>query len=159
MTTYTTMDDCALTPLDWRLLGTAAPKDSLIQGLTDEGESGSLIAQAGAGKSLLMLEVAINLALGRPLVGEPAREPVPVMYVDMENTETELANRLHSMGHEAAALDGAPLFYFSYPDLPPLDTAVGGRKLALAAARHDPSLIILDTISRLVEGKEDSADT
>nr|WP_225952586.1 AAA family ATPase [Mycobacterium sp. OAS707] len=153
------MDDCALTPLDWRLLGTAALPNSVIPGLINEGESGSLVAQAGAGKSLLMLEMAVNLALGRPILGEPTREPVPVMYVDMENTETELANRLRSMGHEPATLDGAPLQYFSFPDLPPLDTVAGGRRLALVAEQFNPTLIILDTISRLVEGKEDSADT
>jgi RecA-family ATPase len=81
------------------------------------------------------------------------------MYIDMENPESELTDRLRSMGYEPAQLAGRPLHYFSFPDLPPLDTAAGGCRLALAAEEYEPSLIVLDTISRLVEGKEDSADT
>jgi hypothetical protein len=59
----------------------------------------------------------------------------------------------------SADLTGHPLHYFSFPDLPPLDTSAGGRKLALQAEIYQPQLIVFDTISRLVEGREDSADT
>jgi RecA-family ATPase len=67
--------------------------------------------------------------------------------------------RLRSTGHKSSGRHGHPLHYFSFPDLPTLDTAAGGRTLALAAEQYEPELIIFDTISRLVEGKEDSADT
>src|SRR5262249_9475213 len=93
------------------------------------------------------------------VLGTPARDPITVMYIDMENRQAELVDRLRRMGRAPAELSGHPLFYFSFPDLPPLDTEDGGCMLALQAENFEPQLIIFHTISRLVEGKEDSADT
>jgi hypothetical protein len=93
------------------------------------------------------------------VLGQPARDPIAVMYIDMENPASELADRLRCMGHRPSTLNGHPLHYFSFPDLPPLDTPAGGCRLALASEQYELQLILLDTISRLVEGKEDSADT
>lgn len=146
-------------PINWSELDDVVPAEPVIPGLLNEGESGSLVAQAGAGKSLLMLEIAVALAQGQSVLGHPPRDPIAVMYVDMENPEAELAERLRRMGHPPDQLSGHPLHYFLFPDLRPLDTPEGGRRLALAATAYEPRLIILDTISRLVEGKEDSADT
>ncbi|MDT5046330.1 MAG: hypothetical protein QOG75_2183, partial [Mycobacterium sp.] len=101
----------------------------------------------------------MGLALGKSVLGNPACDPITVMYIDMENPVEELADRLRRMGHAPGDLTGHPLFYFSFPDLPPLDTMAGGRRLALQAEKYEPQLIVFDTISRLVEGKEDSADT
>jgi hypothetical protein len=151
--------DVGFKPLDWVQVDQAVAAVPVIPGLLNKGESGSLIAQAGVGKSLLMLDISVALALGGSVLGNPPREPTIVMYIDMENPESELADRLRSMGYEPAQLAGRPLHYFSFPDLPPLDTAAGGCRLALAAEEYEPNLIVLDTISRLVEGKEDSADT
>jgi RecA-family ATPase len=151
--------DFAFQPLDWSGLDEVVPGEPVIPGLLNAGESGSLVAQAGAGKSLLMLEIAVSLALGESVLGTPARDPITVMYIDMENPHAELVDRLRRMGHAPTELAGHPLFYFSFPDLPPLDTEDGGCKLAVKAEKYEPKLIVFDTISRLVEGKEDSADT
>ena len=153
------MLDLGMQPIDWSHLDEVVPAEPVIPDLLNVGESGSLVAQAGAGKSLLMQEIAVTLALGEPVLGTPARDPIKVMYIDMENPQAELADRLRRMGYAPADLSGHPLLYFSYPDLPPLDTDDGGWTLALEAEKYDPQLIVLDTISRLVEGKEDSADT
>ncbi|TDO14622.1 AAA domain-containing protein [Mycobacterium sp. BK086] len=151
--------DVGFVPINWSRLDAVVAATAVIPGLLNEGESGSLVAQAAAGKSLLMLEIAVGLASGATVLGQPPREPITVLYVDMENPVAELANRLRRMGHSPADLAGRPLHYFSFPDLPPLDTAAGGQRIALAAEVYEPQLIVLDTISRLVEGKEDSADT
>ncbi|WP_155944840.1 AAA family ATPase, partial [Mycobacterium sp. VKM Ac-1816D] len=89
----------------------------------------------------------------------PVSDPVSVMYIDMENPHPELADRVRSMGRDPESIADLPLTYFSFPDIPPLDTESGGRKLLRAVEAHKPTLVVLDTISRLVEGKEDSADT
>lgn len=151
--------DNAFEPLNWSELDEVKQADAVIPGLLNVGESGSLVGQAESGKSLLMLEVAVALALGNPVLGQAALEPMTVMYVDMENPPAELAQRVRSLGHLPADLAGSNLHYFSFPDLPALDTATGGRRLALGAEKYNPSLIVLDTISRMVGGKEDSADT
>ncbi len=146
-------------PLNWVHLERVPAVNPVIPYLLDKGESGSLIAQAGAGKSLLASEVAVSLARGESVLGAPPCDPMTVIYIDMENPREELVARLRSMGLHLPELADAPLLYLSFPDLPPLDTAEGGRMLESAAVSHEPGLIVLDTISRLVEGKEDSADT
>lgn len=146
-------------PLNWKELSQLSTVESVIPHLLNKGESGSLVAQAGAGKSLLALDVAVSLARGESVLGAPARDPMTVIYIDMENPREELAERLHSMGLHLPDLADTPLRYLSFPDLAPLDTREGGRMLAAAAQLCEPGLIVLDTISRLVEGKEDSADT
>jgi len=153
------MLDFSFQPLDWSDLDQVMPTEPVIPELLNVGESGSLVAQAGAGKSLLMLEISVALALGESVLGTPARDPITVMYIDMENPQAELADRLRLMGRAPAELSSHPLLYFSFPNLPPLDTGDGGCSLALEAEKFEPQLIIFDTISRLVEGKEDSADT
>jgi hypothetical protein len=74
------------------------------------------------------------------VLGHPPRDPVAVMYIDMENPEAELADRLRRIGHPPAQLLGHPLHYFLFPDLPPLDTPEGGRRLALTATEYEPRL-------------------
>ena len=153
------MLDFSFQPLDWSDLDQVMPTEPVIPELLNVGESGSLVAQAGAGKSLLMLEISVALALGESVLGTPARDPITVMYIDMENPQAELADRLRRMGRAPAKLSGHPLLYFSFPNLPPLDTEDGGWTMAVEAEKFEPHLIVFDTISRLVEGKEDSADT
>jgi KaiC/GvpD/RAD55 family RecA-like ATPase len=146
-------------PLDWSLLDKVQATEPIIPDLLNEGESGALIGPAGVGKTLLGLDISVALARGEPVLGQPARGPITVMYIDMENSQAELAQRLRSMGYHPSEMVGYPLLYFSFPDLPPLDTVSGGRMLALEAERYDPQLIVFDSISRFVGGKEDAADT
>jgi len=147
------MLDFSFQPLDWSDLDQVMPTEPVIPELLNVGESGSLVAQAGAGKSLLMLEISVALALGESVLGTPARDPITVMYIDMENPQAELADRLRRMGRAPAKLSGHPLLYFSFPNLPPLDTEDGGWTMAVEAEKFEPHLIVFDTISRLVEGK------
>ena len=89
------------------------------------------------------------------MLGHPPRDPVAVHGEPRSGVGGPAAPHWTP----PAQLLGHPLHYFLFPDLPPLDTPEGGRRLALTATEYEPRLIILDTISRLVEGKEDSADT
>lgn len=146
-------------PINWLLLDQIQAAEPVIPDLLNKGESGALIGAAGVGKTLFGLEIGVALARGEPVLGRPAREPITVMYLDRENSQAELAQRLRSIGYAPAEMAGYRLLYFSFPDLPPLDTAMGGRMLALEVARFDPELIVFDSISRFVGGKEDAADT
>lgn len=151
--------DVGLRPINWSRLEDVERANPVIPELLNEGEFGALIGQAEAGKSLLALEIAVALALGSPLMGHTVSDRKRVMYVDMENPEAELAERLRRMGYGISELQDSHLFYFAFPDLAPLDTEAGGKQVAVTANIYDPDIIIFDTISRLVEGKEDSADT
>jgi hypothetical protein len=61
------------------------------------------------------------------------------------------------MGYGPADLTN--LHYLSFPTMPPLDRADGGQDLAAVADYYDAKLVIIDTVSRVVAGEENSADT
>jgi hypothetical protein len=117
-----------------------------------------IFASPKTGKSLLMLWIAANLALGKdPFTGEPIKR-YRVAYVDNEMTEMDLQERLIDMALPFEELEGW-LLYFSYPTLPPMDTESGGLETLSMMKHYDSSVLILDTLSRVVRGEENSNDT
>lgn len=144
--------------VDWVELfaGTRAGADWLCEPLIETGRVVTLYSPAKAGKSLLTLEIVAALATGRPVLGNPARPALRVLYVDMENTLDDLHQRLRDLGY-VGELEN--LKYLSFPSLPPLDTGDGGAALLAIAERHQVDLVVLDTVSRVVGGEEDRADT
>jgi RecA-family ATPase len=142
--------------LDW----TNPPTDTakpIIPDIIGAGQIASLVGQGAVGKSLLIFEVAMALAAGRSVLGHPSAEPLTVLYVDMENPVGEVYQRRRDLGYEDDALDR--LAYYHMPNLPALDTSAGGKLIDALAARHSAELVILDTISKLVQGEESKADT
>lgn len=146
-------------PLSWSkvLDGPPEPEDWLIWPLVERGKSVSLYSPAKAGKSLLVLELVAAAVAGKPVLGGPRRAPIRVLYLDQENTATDLRERLAAMGSEAADLDR--LIYLSFPPIEPLTTARGGATLGTLAERFHPDLIVLDTVSRFIDGPENDSDT
>lgn len=129
----------------------------LIDPLVERGRQVAFYSEAKAGKSLFWLEIASRLVKGEPVLNNPARKPITIVYIDQENTKADVVERLKKMGHDGSGLDR--LLYYSFPDLSYLDTEVGGRELYAVARVADADLVILDTLSRVVEGDENENDT
>lgn len=146
-------------PVDWREAFARKPVEVpwLVEDLFIIGCNYALVAGAKAGKSLLMLDLAASLASGRPALGRPARDPISVLYVDLENSERDIVERLEDMDRGPEDLD--TLHYYSFPSIDALDSIVGGAQLLALAHRHEAQLIIVDTLSRVVKGEENSSDT
>jgi hypothetical protein len=106
-----------------------------------------LFGAPGTGKSLLALEIALQLA----------RNGRTVCYVDEENRVVDLVERLQAFGAAPDGLDR--LRAYSFASLPPLDTAEGGLHLLALAATAGADLVVLDTTSRMIKGGENDADT
>jgi hypothetical protein len=121
--------------------------DWLFEPVLEVGTVNALFAKPGVGKSLLTLEIALRLV----------REGHVIVYVDDENRVTDLVERLNAMGAVPGELDN--LRMYSFAGLPPLDTAAGGIHLEALAVTADASLVVLDTTSRMVQGKENDSDT
>lgn len=132
--------------------------DWLVEPLIEAGQSIALYSPAKVGKSLLALEVAAAKVTGRPVLGNPAGEPMHVLYVDHENTEDDLRDRLAGLGYGPDD-DLSRLHYSLLADWPPLDTDAGGLELHAAAVECGARLVILDTVSRAISGEENSGDT
>lgn len=130
------------------------PVNWLVEGVIQRGQQMVLFSLPGVGKSLLAGEFAVLLATGRPVLGGPALEPMRVLYVDLENSEDDVHDRLSSWGFAGSALDG--LHYSLLGDWPPLNTEAGGLALAKYVAEHRIEVVVIDTTSRVVEGDVNS---
>lgn len=137
-------------------------------GLVPEGEHVSIVAPAGEGKSLLVLALMILALTGeRKFIGRDLTFPDDrrVLYVDMENSEDDWAERLPDLGltqESAGLLLGTRFFPLSLPRLGGLDTQKGASNLvavldAYGIAKGD--VVVLDSTQRVTEGEENSADT
>ncbi|WP_024444366.1 AAA family ATPase [Mycolicibacterium iranicum] len=145
--------------VDWHRAfdGAGEEVNWLVPDFIARGQSYALVSTAKAGKSLLMLDVAAAIAAGRSVLGQKPQPPVRVLYVDHENTDFDVIERLRDMGYSPADL--ANLRYLSFPSMPPLDGAAGGIDLVAVAEHHDAALVVIDTVARVVAGEENSADT
>jgi len=146
-------------PVDWAsvLSGTLPERQYLSGDLFEVGQQVSLIGEGKVGKSILALDLVRALANGKPFLGAPARPPVHVGYFDMENDLRTLAERAISLG--ITSDDFANVTYLSFPSLAPLDTRIGGEMLMEEVEKWQMKVVVLDTISRFIEGRENDADT
>lgn len=122
----------------------------------------ALYSAPKVGKSLLMLEIAVGVALGTPVLGVTP-EPRRVLYVDFENDPRgDVRRRLEAMGFEGEE-DGRRLnerlCYLSFPSIAKLDTPQGGFELLKAAQVYECDVVVIDTVSRAVAGEENDNDT
>ena len=149
----------SFTPVDWAEAWDAAPDDIqwLIEPLIEAGQSVALYAVPGTGKSLIALECAAALATGRPVLGNPPRDPVTVVYIDVENRQPSLVERLQAFGYKPADL--SRLILYSFPSIAMLDSFAGGMQVLALAVTAGAAIVIIDTTSRVVAGKENDADT
>ncbi len=155
----------AVEPLDLAelLQGELPELDWLVEPIILEGGLTTLYSAPGKGKSLLSLLVAAGIASGEEVADTPSGTPRRVVYLDLEMRELDVKDRLLSMGygpeHPRFAKLADHLAYFSLPALPPLDTLQGGEALQRIVNDHAPELVVVDTLSRVVEGAENDADT
>lgn len=124
-------------------------------------EAGALVAMYSppkAGKSLLALEVAASLATGRRVLSEAGGRCRHVLYVDFENRPKDFVDRLRAMNFTPAELKGW-LHYLTFPTMDALDTPEGGAQLHANAIKYEADLVVIDTVSRVIEGGENDNDT
>ena len=137
------------TPVDWEVAwkGRTDGVDWLIPPILEAGTVNVLYAKPGVGKSLLALQMALMLV----------RDGRTVVYVDDENRVSDVVERLQAYGADPGEL--ARLLLYSFAGLPPLDTATGGAHLLALAATADAALVTLDATTRMIQGRENDADT
>lgn len=145
--------------LDYRALKAhEGMTDWLVEDIWPVGRSIHLHAARKVGKSLVSLWIAGNLALGRePFTGD-AIEPVRVGLFDFEMTEDDVLERLEDMGFNLAELQDNLHYYLNQP-VPPLDTEKGGAMLLENTLANGEKVVLIDTLSRVVEGNENDAAT
>jgi RecA-family ATPase len=133
----------------------------LVDGLWPAGKHLHLFAAHKTGKSLVSLHIAVNLAMGIDPFTGAGITPHDVTYIDREMTRQDLQERLFDMGLTKAMQSGQldRLHYHFYPNIGYLDTVDGGLKLMQWIQKDNSDVVIIDTLSRVVKGEENSNDT
>jgi hypothetical protein len=146
--------------IDWdELFGPEPePEDWYVSGIICSGRGHSLYSDAGLGKSLLMREIGACLASGKETLGYPARAALRVLYLDYENNpHNDIRSSLVDMGFEASELKNFSVA--SFPEFDFFDTPKGASQFIELIDELEPNLIIIDTVSRVVQGDENANDT
>jgi hypothetical protein len=135
--------------IDWIAAFKEEPEDItwLKEDFLEAGTLNCLFSKPGIGKSLLALEVSI----------EVIRNGKTVSYFDDENRRADIVDRLRSFGCTAEELSN--FIVYNFQNLPPLDSERGGEHLDALMEQDKPDLVVMDTISRMIQGSENDADT
>jgi KaiC/GvpD/RAD55 family RecA-like ATPase len=138
-------------------------REMVVYGLIPAGTSVALVAPAGNKKSLFLLALSIAIARGDRAFAGLRITRRRVLYVDMENTEDDLSERLRDLGvrpEDVAPLDNLILLHL--PPLAPLDTPRGGQEIAAIVNAYElqpGDVVVLDSYQRVTQGAENDSDT
>jgi hypothetical protein len=148
--------------IDWHQLfkdqsGNLEP-DWLPGQFCERGQQIALISDGKAGKTLLVHEWAWRAVTGRTFLGDRQRAPLRVQYWDRENNRRDIYSRFLAFGATPDELE--LLDYRSFPSFSStLDMAAGALELLTMVDESQPDVVILDTASRFIGGKENDSDT
>lgn len=130
-----------------------------VDGIICAERGHTIYSAPGVGKSLLVREMSACLATGKPVLGLSAKDPIKVLYIDHENIpKSDIRRSLINMGFSWEELE-ANFTLMSFPEFTPFDLPKGGQELRRALEILKPDLVVIDTLSRAVQGKENDNDT
>jgi hypothetical protein len=146
--------------LDWHALWADETEEEwIIEPLLPARRLVALYSAPKVGKSLLLLEVAAAVAAGnRECLGVQLGPGRVVLYIDFENDpKADVRERLTAMGYGPDNLGN--LRYLSFPTLAGLDSPRGADELMAAVHYHGAEVVVIDTVSRAIDGEENENDT
>lgn len=154
------INDVALPRLDIRKSFTVQPPplDFVLPGMI-AGTVGALVAQGGAGKSWVALEIAIGVAGGPDLLGMEFPAQGRVLYLPAEDPALAINHRLYSAREAVAGcidqltetLEIVPLMGRA------VDLLVPAWADAIERMASGARLVVIDTLRRFHSGDENSA--
>ena len=148
-----------LPALDWHALWADEEEEEwIIEPILPARRLVALYSAPKVGKSLLMLEMAVAVSRGTEVLGSTPDRARRVLYVDFENDpKADIRERLQAMGYGPDDL--VDLCYLSYPTLRGLDSEAGSLELMAAVETYGCEVVMVDTVSRSVDGDENENDT
>jgi len=139
---------------------TLPPVDWLVEPLIAHGDRVVVYGQFGSLKSWLLLHLGLAVAAGQPWLSTfPIPAPHVVVYVDEEMSVRTLRRRVKRLGL-GSGLEASPLEFhvLSHPritfDAHGADALLAG----LAMQALQPSVIIIETFRRVLQGSENAAE-
>lgn len=128
--------------------------------LLERGQQVSLVGDGKVGKSLFMHDWLWRAITGRGFLGDESRPPLRVLYFDRENGLRDIVTRMQSLGATPDELTGR-FDYRMFPTFSGALDAAGTAADELLAIVDEvgTDVVVLDTVSRFIAGKENDADT
>ncbi|MBQ0974526.1 AAA family ATPase [Streptomyces sp. RK31] len=125
----------------------------------ERGQQVALVGPGKAGKSIFVQYWIYCAITGRSFLGDEPRDPLDVLYFDRENNLRDIVTRMIAFG--ATPEDLQRLDYRLFPRFSgSLDqSAIAAAELIAIVDERPRDLVIFDTVSRFITGKENDADT
>lgn len=127
--------------------------------ILERGQQAALVGPGKAGKSIFVQYWIFCAITGRSFLGDQRRPPINVLYFDRENNLRDIVTRMIAFG--ASPEDLERLDYRLFPKFSgSLDqSALAAAELIAIVDEQPRDLVIFDTVSRFIAGKENDADT
>lgn len=116
-----------------------------------------LAAQEGRGKTWILLDLAICVALGIPWLGRFRTEPTRVVYFDFECIESFIQKRAQKLVEDNPLRQGDADLHFVFAQDTRFGSPVGHHQLVELIQDLKPGLIIVDSLIRAFGGDENSS--
>lgn len=133
--------------------------DWLAGRFCERGQQVSIVGDGKVGKTLFVHNWIYCAVTGRSFIGDVRREPIKVLYFDKENSLRDIVTRMIALGAKPDDLDR--LDYRMFPRFTgALDaSATAAFELLEIVDKEQPDVVVLDTVSRFIAGKENDSDT
>lgn len=147
--------------MSWEEVAELPPIEWQVEGWIPEQSLAVVAGEPRAGKSFVLLDLALRMVHGMPFLGAPT-EPCSTIYMAGEG-HAGLAGRINAWrsqndvtaadreGRYMAILDGIPTLS--------VENAKQVRKVVRETAKHygsDPGLVIVDTLSQALDGGDEN---
>jgi len=125
----------------------------------ERGQQAAIVGGGKVGKSLFLLDWIYRCVTGRRFLADERHDPVSVLYFDRENNLRDIITRMKAFG---AAPDD--LVFLDYRMFPGFAGALDESERAVAELmaivdEAKPDIVVFDTVSRFIGGKENDSDT
>ena len=111
-------------------------------------EGGTILAaESGVGKTMLLLEWALDLAAGRAILGRfSVSEPQRVLFIQQENALYQMKARLAAMRQAKPSPSALPLFFHRPMEMLCLTRPRDWEAIRRAIGKHNATVLILDPL-------------
>lgn len=126
----------------------------------ERGQQVALVGDGKVGKTLFAHDWLWRTVTGRSFLGDERRDPMRVLYFDRENSLRDIVTRMQAFGAKPVDLQER----FDYRRFPRFSGGLDAAPIAVAELMEmvdesKPDIVVLDTVSRFIEGKENDSDT